>query len=532
MDQKFFVIPFAAEGDRVEIPNATQGNGSVSYTQGYGFDYERDLAVDLDAKPIEREQMNDAFFQLTRSLGAIQGAGAPEFITSADNGGAPFQYGRGAIVRWRLNTETPFRTYVSRVDNNTAAPSNATNWAILTFEIATQAQAEVGTDNGTVMSPLRVAQAIAASSVSIPDASHTVTGIVRLATQAEANAGTNHGIAVTPFGMASYVTTASPVATTAVVGRTRYATAAEANAGTLNTVAVTPSGMASHVAAAVPQATTAVVGRTRYATLAEHTGGTSQALAATPAGVAQQVGLRLLRTNNLSDLANAATARTNLELGTAAVVNTGTSAANVPTTAQADGRYIQFGQFGIGGLSSTLTVINLTDNSIGNGRWSFASDATGAPSGLTGNSHLFHSRRAAGGGEIQIAVNELTGRLFSRGRQAAGWTAFREMADVNGQTFTGGISAPTITTTSDERLKRDITALVPRDLAATLELFTFVWRESEETDLGVIAQRVREVAPEYVHEDGNGMLSVDKAGLALEAVLGLAARVAALEAQQ
>ena len=45
------------------------------------------------------------------------------------------------------------------------------------------------------------------------------------------------------------------------------------------------------------------------------------------------------RSNNLSDLANAGTARSNLELGTAATVDTGTSGSNVPTTTQADGRY-------------------------------------------------------------------------------------------------------------------------------------------------------------------------------------------------
>ena len=47
-----------------------------------------------------------------------------------------------------------------------------------------------------------------------------------------------------------------------------------------------------------------------------------------------------LRANNLSDLANVATARTNLELGTAAQVDTGTGSTNVPTTAQADARYL------------------------------------------------------------------------------------------------------------------------------------------------------------------------------------------------
>lgn len=57
---------------------------------------------------------------------------------------------------------------------------------------------------------------------------------------------------------------------------------------------------------------------------------------------------------NLSDLNNAATARTSLGLGTAAIVNTGTSAANVPTITQADARYAPIA------INGTVTSVALT----------------------------------------------------------------------------------------------------------------------------------------------------------------------------
>lgn len=39
------------------------------------------------------------------------------------------------------------------------------------------------------------------------------------------------------------------------------------------------------------------------------------------------------------------------------------------------------------------------------------------------------------------------------------------------------------------------------------------------------------MAPEYVHADADGVLAIDKASLALECVIGLAARVRDLESR-
>lgn len=100
------------------------------------------------------------------------------------------------------------------------------------------------------------------------------------------------------------------------------------------------------------------------------------------------------------------------------------------------------------------------------------------------------------------------------------------------QVNTSGVATcVNFTATSDMRLKQDI---LPRDvrlhLADSLDWKSFVWKESGMADIGVIAQQVLQFAPEHVYARDDGMLTVDKASLALELALGLASRLRTLEA--
>lgn len=121
---KFFRLPFATSGDKTAVPDAADPSGLVSYTTGYTFDYQRQK-TDPAAKDIERDKMNEIFFDITNAIAEIQGQGVPDFITSALNGGSAYSYPIAAVVRYSNDL------YVSLVAANTALPSDATKWALL-----------------------------------------------------------------------------------------------------------------------------------------------------------------------------------------------------------------------------------------------------------------------------------------------------------------------------------------------------------------------------------------------------------------
>lgn len=119
---KFFDVPFANEGDVTPVPDSVQLDGSISFQEGYGPDYE----LDPDASGVlypERGGMNWMFYAITSALKQWQTQGYPDFITSADNGGTPWPYVKNAYVRW-----TDGNIYISLVDANIADPTDPSKW--------------------------------------------------------------------------------------------------------------------------------------------------------------------------------------------------------------------------------------------------------------------------------------------------------------------------------------------------------------------------------------------------------------------
>lgn len=164
MNQHYFDVPFAFSGDKTTIPDPLQSGGTVSFTEGWNYNYQRNLSTDPAALPIDRSTTNYLFYVITQALQALQQTGVPEFITAAQNGGTAFPYAASAVVLYSASGSAPFNKFVSLAANNTNTPSIAdplgttTGWQIVADPIATSAQAAAGTSGTTIMTPATVAQ--------------------------------------------------------------------------------------------------------------------------------------------------------------------------------------------------------------------------------------------------------------------------------------------------------------------------------------------------------------------------------------
>ena len=83
------------------------------------------------------------------------------------------------------------------------------------------------------------------------------------------------------------------------------------------------------------------------------------------------------------------------------------------------------------------------------------------------------------------------------------------------------IHAKAFYTDSDKRLKNiigDINLDIDKILELSLIYYTFNNDPSKKEEIGVIAQEIKEICPQIVSEDENGMLSVDYSKLSILAL--------------
>jgi hypothetical protein len=238
----------------------------------------------------------------------------------------------------------------------------------------------------------------------------------------------------------------------------------------------------------------------------------------------------LVASNNLSDLASASTARTNLGLGTAATQNTGTSGAAVPL------------------LNSNCTV---------SGSWTFSATPVVQRATQTDNVGMFQGENTG----TSVTDNaSFTTKTYSALCQFMAWEnngmRLGVRAKTNGGagslyltvgndsvactidgTSSNAVFAGTVTASSDVRLKEGVATI--RDASAIIAAMRgvrFRWSDDRPgIHMGVIAQEVEAVAPELVDTDRlTGMKSVAYANitaLLIEDNNALRRRIEALEAR-
>lgn len=266
---RIFKTPFAAQGDKDTIPTPTQGDGSVSITQGFGFDYQREYEDPL-AKDIRREDINGILHDITEAVGDIQLTGVAKWSADA----AP--YPSGAVV-WHNDA-----AWLSLADNNSVEPVEGANWA-----------------------RQRPATLFVEKSANLSDLANAATARTNLGlgNSATLNVGTTSGTVAA--GNDSRITGAAQKS--ANLSDLTNASTARANIGLGNNAA----GRAN-------------LGLGNSATLDVGTSANTVA-----AGNDSRITGAAQKSANLSDLTNAAAARSNLGLGTAATRNVGTASGNV-----------------------------------------------------------------------------------------------------------------------------------------------------------------------------------------------------------
>ena len=122
MDMQNYTTPFANTGETEDFSIGTDPSGKVSLEKGWTELYE--LRPEEGGLFILRKVFNQMMKLVSTDTVSWKTQTFPNWIADKGNG-TPYSYPKNAIVKY-----TNGNNYVSKVDNNTALPTNTTNWSI------------------------------------------------------------------------------------------------------------------------------------------------------------------------------------------------------------------------------------------------------------------------------------------------------------------------------------------------------------------------------------------------------------------
>ena len=138
---------WAENGDKTDVPIDAQGDGSVSYDQGFTDLYDRNPVTDPTALSLARTNFNGNSNKITANLKQWLDQCYPDYY-QLDNLGNPVEYKIYSAVRYNNGV------YLSKINNNTSLPTNTTNWSLFqTLDFASQAEAIARTATDKWMNP-------------------------------------------------------------------------------------------------------------------------------------------------------------------------------------------------------------------------------------------------------------------------------------------------------------------------------------------------------------------------------------------
>lgn len=126
---KYFRNAFAIAGDVADVPDDTQPSGTVSYEQGFPIGYEL-VQTDPASLDIPRNQTNQLYLDITSNIQQYQQVGSPNFITTAQNAGSPYPYGKYATVTYDDGINGA-RRFMSKKNTNTSLPTVKADWLFI-----------------------------------------------------------------------------------------------------------------------------------------------------------------------------------------------------------------------------------------------------------------------------------------------------------------------------------------------------------------------------------------------------------------